>query len=149
MSAGATRRPPLRAGYLGHLTLVANRMEGAAGRRLAVRDFLEASPEWQAYAAGPLQVCVQLTSVQSKRLVLMQKRSFTERACVQAHIAAWVFFVHCGYILFSGNSICVVVLYWSSKHNLSQGISLGSCNHEGALSGVGPVLAKWCQRMLT
>lgn len=63
MSAGATGRPPLRAGYLGHLTLVANRMEGAAGRRPAVRVFLEASPEWQAYAAGPLQVCILLLSV--------------------------------------------------------------------------------------
>ena len=55
-AGGPRRREPLRAGYLGHLTLVANRMEGAAARRPAVRAFLEDSNEWLKYAAGPLQV---------------------------------------------------------------------------------------------
>lgn len=55
-SGGPRRREPLRAGYLGHLTLVANRMEGAAARRPAVRAFLEESEDWLKYAAGPLQV---------------------------------------------------------------------------------------------
>lgn len=55
-TAAAKERAPLRAGYLGHLTLVANRMIGAAGRRRTVKRFLEDSETWAAFLDGVLKV---------------------------------------------------------------------------------------------
>ena len=54
--AAGKERPPLRAGYLGHLTLVANRMIGAAGRRRTVKRFLDDSSAWAAFVDGALKV---------------------------------------------------------------------------------------------
>lgn len=55
-STAARERAPLRAGYLGHLTLVANRMIGAAGRRRTVKRFLDESDTWSAFLDGALKV---------------------------------------------------------------------------------------------
>ena len=54
--AAGKARAPLRAGYLGHLTLVANRMAGAAGRRRTVKRFLDGSDAWTTFSEGALKV---------------------------------------------------------------------------------------------
>ena len=90
---------PLRAGYLGHLTLVANRMAGAAGRRRAVCAYLDDSEAWHAFAEGTLQVC-SWTGPQ---------RSTVARFCKCGH-ACW-----CNLLTHQGNAHCHCGPFWQCR----------------------------------
>ena len=48
-------RPPIRAGYMGHLTQVANKLQEVVRLRPEVRSLLEGNEEWQQYAATALR----------------------------------------------------------------------------------------------
>ena len=48
-----------RAGYMGHITYIANKLAEAAERSLYVSQQLAASSAWADFAAGPLQVCME------------------------------------------------------------------------------------------
>ena len=56
--SGATRRAgkraQLRAGYAGHLTIIANQLAAAAARRPAVHAALKAHAAWQSYVVHEL-----------------------------------------------------------------------------------------------
>ncbi|GBF89982.1 hypothetical protein Rsub_02688 [Raphidocelis subcapitata] len=52
---GPEPRGPLRAGYLGHVTRMANLLIDAASQKPAVADALAADEAWAAFAAGELQ----------------------------------------------------------------------------------------------
>ncbi len=47
-------RPPLRAGYMGHLTDIANSLQSVAARRPTVARALCSSSTWTDFAFGPL-----------------------------------------------------------------------------------------------
>lgn len=70
----AAKRASLRAGYLGHLTQVANKLVAVGSKRELVATFLAASPEWQTYAEQHLkarnEVCIPWKSL----LVMLRKR---------------------------------------------------------------------------
>jgi SIT4 phosphatase-associated protein len=51
----AAERSPLRAGYLGHLTQVANKLQSVASKRELVGKFLADSPEWLKYVEDRLK----------------------------------------------------------------------------------------------
>ena len=42
--------------YMGHMTLIANRVSAASARRRVVRGYLDASAEWEEYYNGYLRV---------------------------------------------------------------------------------------------
>ena len=46
--------------YMGHMTLVANRVGAASARRRVVRGYLDASAEWEEYSNGYLRVRMML-----------------------------------------------------------------------------------------
>ena len=48
-------RPPIRAGYMGHLTQVANKLQEVVRLRPEVRSLLGGNEEWQQYAATALR----------------------------------------------------------------------------------------------
>jgi serine/threonine-protein phosphatase 6 regulatory subunit 3 len=56
-------RPPLRAGYCGHVTQMANRLLRLAERSPAAREFLSVHAGWAAYAADRLEPRNKLESV--------------------------------------------------------------------------------------
>ena len=53
----ARERPPLRAGYMGHVTLMANKLAELGGQRDAVRDLVSQDAAWLGFAKSELQVC--------------------------------------------------------------------------------------------
>ena len=53
--AAAAVRPPLRAGYLGHVTHLGNRLLALASSSRAVADALADDPDWAAWADGDLR----------------------------------------------------------------------------------------------
>ncbi|KAL3157863.1 hypothetical protein ABBQ32_012277 [Trebouxia sp. C0010 RCD-2024] len=52
--AHIAQRQPIRAGYLGHLVLLGNSLVEASSRRQDIQTALQASPQWEQYANGPL-----------------------------------------------------------------------------------------------
>ena len=50
----AGKRAQLRAGYAGHLTIIANQLAAAAARRPAVHAVLKAHAAWQSYVVHEL-----------------------------------------------------------------------------------------------
>ncbi|KAK9810040.1 hypothetical protein WJX72_003859 [[Myrmecia] bisecta] len=61
----AESRPTVRAGYVGHLSQIANQIVASAAARPKVQAHLEASPQWQAYAETSLRKRNELQNVQS------------------------------------------------------------------------------------
>lgn len=53
-SRRAGKRAQLRAGYAGHLTIIANQLAAAAARRPAVHAALKAHAAWQSYVVHEL-----------------------------------------------------------------------------------------------
>lgn len=60
---GQVERPPMRAGYCGHLTQMANRLQHLAENSRAVRDYLSSHPGWQNYLRTRLEPRNKLESV--------------------------------------------------------------------------------------
>lgn len=58
--ARAAERPPLRAGYLGHVTHLGNRLLALAAGSRAVADALAGDPDWAAWADGDLRARTEL-----------------------------------------------------------------------------------------
>ena len=58
--ARAGNRPPLRAGYLGHVTHLGNRLLALASASRSVADALAGDPDWAAWADGDLRARTEL-----------------------------------------------------------------------------------------
>ena len=59
-------RAPLRAGYMGHLTEIANSLQAVAARRPAVARTLCSNAAWTDFAFGPLAERNQVPPLASK-----------------------------------------------------------------------------------
>lgn len=58
-----TKRPPLRAGYMGHMTQIANRLHRAQEIRQEVAEFVQDDSQWQDYCTTHLATCNELQDV--------------------------------------------------------------------------------------
>lgn len=76
-------RAPLRAGYMGHLTEIANSLQAVAARRPAVARTLCSNAAWTDFAFGPLAERNQVLP-----LPLQLPSSYTSPLYVHVHLIA-------------------------------------------------------------